>query len=503
MPPKLTLLLAACLTLSGVFAQKKMLRYPFEFTRGDDDAYFLNNAADNTFALVLKDSKKAEYILVDQNFKVLSKVSQDIKNTVFGIKGLKDCTGGTANGHQYHFLYPESKSEFDMETVDFDAKTVSHTKLIDHPKEEKQLASFSDNNVFYSLTTNDKAGTLSISAVDANGTLLQKTVSFPIPEEASRHRDKLSEYLGGLKVMKGDEYPDLSNAVKPAKLFCMPGKLVFVINDGDNPAHLVTLQLPDLTLQEKKIDYSAMVPKEEKGKVYVSSFLKGDHLFSLVLNKKNIRIVVNDAATGAVLKKMEINDDASLDLFADGPITERRLGKRADSKDVTDIKKLIKTFTKGTEGLMVTENKSGQLVITAGTYDLIPIGGGGSSGGYVGGYQQSSMAVTPGITNHGATSTAISVYNPTMYYRPGTPGYTSTDARYYSTTYFKLLVDPAGFKPARGRAPQPVPDQIKDYIEAVGTVKATNQFAIGKNQYYGYYDRDAKSYVVEQIRIIQ
>ncbi|MBS1562953.1 MAG: hypothetical protein JST39_01135, partial [Bacteroidetes bacterium] len=429
--------------------------------------------------------------------------SSDIGSTVFDVKNLKDCTGGTTNGHQYHFVYPESKSEYEMETVDFDSKSVSHKKIIDLPKEEKPLASFSDNNMFYALMTNDKTGALSISTVDANGTLLQKSIPFPIPEEASKHRDKLSEYLGGLKIMKGSEYPDLSNAVKSAKLFTMPDKLVMVINDGDNPAHIVTLSLPGLTLEEKKIDYANLVPKGEKGKVYVSSFLKGDRLFSLILNKKNIRIAVNDVQSGALLNKIEINDDAALDLFADGPLAERRYGKKDDARDITDIKKLIKAFTNGTEGLMVTENKSGQLIVTVGTYDLIPLNTDGSSGGYVGGFQSGSVPVTPTAMNHGATSSATMVWNPTMYYRPGTPGYTTTSARYYNTTYFKILLDPKTYKTARGRVPTPVPDQIKDYIETIDKkAKATNQFAIGKNQYYGYYDRDSKSYVVEQIRLI-
>jgi hypothetical protein len=131
------------------------------------------------------------------------------------------------------------------------------------------------------------------------------------------------------------------------------------------------------------------------------------------------------------------------------------------------------------------------------------MGGGGGGGGYVGGFQQGSMPVTPGITNHGATATATSTWNPNMYYRPGTPGYTTTSARYYNTTYFRLLVDPAKFKTAHGRVPTPATDQIKDYIEAVGKTKASNQFTIGKNQYYGYYDKDALAYVVEQIRIVQ
>ena len=86
--------------------------------------------------------------------------------------------------------------------------------------------------------------------------------------------------------------------------------------------------------------------------------------------------------------------------------------------------------------------------------------------------------------------------------RPGYPSYTSTSARYYTTTYFKMLLDPTTLKTVHGRVPRPVADQIKDYIDDTDKkAKATNQFAIGKNQYYGYYDRDMQEYVIEQIRL--
>jgi hypothetical protein len=509
MPIRSILLFAACFALSSTYAQKRVLSYPFEFeksllSRGDYDTYFLDDPSNNTFSLVFKDNKKVEYVLLDQNFKTVSKISTDRDASVFNTKNLRDCTGGTTNGHQYHFIYPEGDKAYIMETADFDAKTINQKKLIEIPKEEKPLIAFSDNNRFYAFTTNSKAGTLNLSVVNGAGELTQKSLAFPIPEEASKHRDKIDEYLGLVKVMKGGEYPDLSNAVHFAKLFTQPDKLTFVINDGDNPAHIVSISLPDLTLTEKKIDYAALIPKEEKGKVYISSFLKGDRLFSLVLNKKSIRIVVNEVSSGAMLGKIEINDDAALDLFADGPMAERRYGKKTNTKEITDVKKLIKEFNRGTEGLMVSENKAGQLILTVGTYDLIPLNTGGSSGGYSGGWQQGSMSVTPGIANHGATSSAVSVWNPTMYYRPGTPGYTTTNARYYNTTSFKMLLDPKSFKNVRGRVPVSVPDQIKDYMEGVDSkAKATNQFSIGNTQYYGYYDKDAHNYVVEQIRISQ
>jgi hypothetical protein len=222
------------------------------------------------------------------------------------------------------------------------------------------------------------------------------------------------------------------------------------------------------------------------------------------LNKKNIRITVHDLQSGSLLNKYEINEDAGSNLFAETPVAEKRLGKRVDEKQIDDVKKLIKTLTKGSEGLMVTKNKAGQLVLTVGTYDLIPMSSGGGGGGWVGGFQTTSAPTTPGITNHGATTTAVTRWNPNMYYRPGTPSYTTTSARYYTTTHFKLLLDPSTLKVTRGRIPMPVADQIKDYIDGIDSkAKATNQFSIGTEHYYGYYDRDAKWYVIDQIRIIQ
>ncbi len=98
----------------------------------------------------------------------------------------------------------------------------------------------------------------------------------------------------------------------------------------------------------------------------------------------------------------------------------------------------------------------------------------------------------------------VQTWNPNMYYRPGTPSYTTTSARYYTTTYFKLLLDPATLKATKGRLPRPVAEQVKDYMETVDKkAKATNQFAIGKDQFYGYYDSDAKAYVIDQVKIFQ
>ncbi|HEV7621185.1 MAG TPA: hypothetical protein VGO09_05610, partial [Flavisolibacter sp.] len=209
-------------------------------------------------------------------------------------------------------------------------------------------------------------------------------------------------------------------------------------------------------------------------------------------------IAVHDLSTSTLLNKFEITEESGTNLFAKAPVTERRLGKKVNEKDVDDIKKLIKALTKGTEGIMVSENKLGKLIVTVGTYDFIPLSHGGG-GSWAGGFQQTQMTGSPNLASTGST---VYTWNPNMYYRPGLPGYSTTSARYYNTTYFKILLDPSTLKVARGSVPEPMSEQIKDYIETIDIKsKATNQFSIGKDQYYGYYDRDTKSYIIDQVRI--
>lgn len=493
-------LLLVCLTSMLLHAQKRVCSYPFEFEKsflqlGSYEAHFLDNQSQSTFAIILKDNKKAEYALMDKKFKVISKINSAISSTVFN-ENIFVYAGGTSSGNKFNFVY-SGRSDFQMETVDFDSKTISHKKIFELPKAEKAITSFNANNTYYAVAANDKTNELVFYILDENGNLTTRTVPVKIPDGVSRQHNKLSTYLDKLHVVKHDEEPDFSQAIVSAKLFTHPDHFELVVNDEGQPTHLLNIQLPSFNAQEKFIAYDGVLPAGDKGNVYISSYEKNGKLFSLLLNKKNIRLAVHDLQSGSLQNKLEINDDANFSLFAQAPVTERRYGKKDDAKDVTELKKLIKALTKGTEGVMVYENKTGQLVVTIGTYDLIPVSSGGS-GGWQGGFEKTTI----GNTSNGPI-TAMT-WNPNMYYRPGAPSYTTTSARYYTTTYFKLLLDPATLKPARGRVPQPVAEQVKDYIEGVDSkAKATNQFAMGKDQFYGYYDRDTKAYVIDQIRIIQ
>lgn len=510
---KLLTTVAIALLPFVVVAQKTVLSLPFEFEKkllasSDYDAYFLDNRSDSIVSIILKDNRKVQYVQLDKNFKVLSKIDMDIDATVFK-EDISDYRGGTARGNLFNFIYEEKEKKsfsrqvtiFQQETVDYKTKTIKHSSLFEIPRAETVVSSFSDNNNFYTITADDKAKELVFYIVNETGSLKQQRLPFTVPDNAGKNRDKLSEYLNGLRVFKSNEEPDLSSAVSPAKLFCEPGSLALVINETGHPVHLVTIQLSDFKTKENFINLDEF-KKEEKEKIYINSFRKGTELFSLIVNKKGIQVAVHNAVTGKLITKQEINEESDFGIFAQPPVAEAHMGKTSDQRDVNDMKRLLKQFNRGTEGIMVTRNEKGQYIVTIGTYDLVTLRTGGSSGGYTGGYTPSSMAVTPGITNHGATRSGVMTYDPHKYYRPGAPALSSTNALYYTSTYFRLLLDGTAYKQVKGKAPMPAADQIKEYLRGSNLkAKATNQFAIGAKQYYGYYDKDAKSYVIEEIRL--
>src|SRR5580698_6680644 len=91
------------LAVSENFAQRTVLSYPFEFEKSflqksDYDAYFLDNKQGQSFAFILKDNKKADYVLADKGFKVISKFSKKTEETIFSHDQEK-YLGGTASNN--------------------------------------------------------------------------------------------------------------------------------------------------------------------------------------------------------------------------------------------------------------------------------------------------------------------------------------------------------------------------------------------------------------------
>jgi hypothetical protein len=498
MKPLIILLALVSLSMLTSHAQKTVLTYPFQFeksfmAKGQYDCYFLNSAADSSFALILKDNKKVEYIHLNRSFKVIDKVSEPINSTVLD-QPAAYYLGGTVKGGEYHFVY-QVKSAYMMETVDFNAKTVRDSKLFEQAESVKPVASFSDDNTYFSLGADDKSSELVLRLVNGDGQLIQKSIPFAAPEGFERNRFKLSGYLNNRKVITSSAVPDLDAAEVPFKLISQPGKLTFVTNMV-HKVHIFSINLADFSTQDDNLDYGDLIGNGGRREENSNSYLLGNILYSVIGDKKTLRIAAHDLATNTLLAKYEFDEQSGSEQLAQPPVKEARYGGKLRSEDAS-IKRIIKDFlnSDGNLAIMVSRTKSGQVLLTAGTYGHIFMGGGGAMPQYRGGFDHSSTTNIPNIG-------PVPNFNPYLYTVPGTPTLGTTSARTYFTTHFSMLLDSASLKAEKGRVPVATSDQIKDYLDDRNKKsKATNQFAIGNKQYYGYYDGDSQAYVIEEISI--
>jgi hypothetical protein len=489
--------LAFASLLPAARAQKKVLTYPFQFeksflAKGQYSTYFLDNPDDDAFSLILKDNKKAEYVWLGKDFHPIAKVSSPIENTLLDNQKHK-YIGGTAKGAAYHFIY-QSGTEFDMETVDYNAHTVSDKKILDLPRSEKVLASFSDYNVYYCLATDDKADNLVIYTVNSDGALTRREIAFPIPPTL---KSRLTEYLRDLTVLKSAEEPELGSAAHINKLFSRRGQLVFVLNVRLLDVRVFSIDTRDFSVRDNDFDETALLGPQEKGGPVVMSFLKDSTLYSFALGK-TVRVGIQRLPGGEVINKFEFFDDAAFSSFAGTPLRETRYIRQVETKDLDTWKKFFKTLKEnGLAVCMVSLTGNGDLLFTGGAFMHLTYST-GSNSHYMGGFDHTN---TTNIPNIGPVPT----YNPYMYRVPGGPsfaGASSPPGMYYMSTHFDLLLDPVTLKTVKGQPRRPVVEQIRDYMYAEDRrAKAPNQFAIGNNQYYGYYDQDAQQYVIEQIPI--
>jgi hypothetical protein len=350
-------------------AQKRVLSYPFKLgktalKRDLSDAHFFVDNSLDVVSFIIHDDKRADYVLTDQNLKIKRSFSVPLDQTIFQ-DGKEEYLGGSAlpGSDVFNFVYKVSpkkdlfasgKDYYRVETVNFKENTITQKELLQIPSEEKMVASYSDYGEYFAITANDRTSELIIHKLAGNGEVFTKNLAFPIPPGKGKSRDKLSEYLKDTRLIKEDEETEMETAGQSSKLFSSKNDLRFIINDNASPTQIATIDKIAFTLTSKFSDLSSLYTEKENN--YVNAYQADDKLFSLLLNKKGVEVIVSDLKDGSILKQQAITAENMNKVLSVLPTYEERKGDKKKEEDIDSYGELIKRFTKGTDGLMVVKN---------------------------------------------------------------------------------------------------------------------------------------------------
>lgn len=345
-------------------AQTNALTYSFHFSKKDGPditkgVYVMADNSSPNAAIVFQDNDHADYLLVDSNFKLISKFSLVGGQTLFNydpnIDDKLHYVGATSNGPNYTFIYRYGTPAngiygYRMETVYFNSKSVVQKQLLKVPSTEVIVAEVSDHNNFYLFTAVDAYSSIKVYRLSGDGTLKEKQIRLP------------------------DGIKGLDLAVKNVKIFPSKDVITLLFTNGNNLLN-VSINSFDLSATSHQADF----PAAEDGKNYVADlFLLDNKIFLLHKSAKNIGLLLT-MEDGKPLAETII-DENNYDQIAGstGTYVEISNNKLKD-KSVDGFNAMKKALEKGNAIITVEKTRSNQYLVSIGSYNGTSETGSGTS----------------------------------------------------------------------------------------------------------------------------
>lgn len=446
-------------------AQKVLLKYPITFAKGNfhnNNKTFLS-PLENNIAIAIYDSKKADYILTDENFKIISNFSLPKSQTSFAVGEVELL--GSSDGNQrnvvnmvykinkdYRNGFIKEKYTYQTETVDFENKKISISKFVELPAKEKYLLSFTDENQFYFLTVNDDINEIIFYSLNKNGTAERNSV--PVSPVSSKKQDQLSNYLSELKYINAKKEPSVEIGYSPAKIIGGSDRFLLSVI-GDDALRLIEIDKKTF----KAIDKNIISIKGENVGVYKKL------LFHLNLDTDNVTVAVADM-DGNSLKTITIDEAGYSNIFNEVFFTKREYDVKK-VEQVDNWKQFKKLLKKGDRGIIVRKTDYGYILLVG-----------------------SRDPIVRGSAAFNTTGSAAGTF--------------STGAAYTKPYYYKsvtgVILLGEDFQPMNKKGEISQSEQLNDvYFNTASRLRTQFQFK-GK-EYIGYYDEGDDAYFIQSIKI--
>ncbi|MFY0482295.1 hypothetical protein ACI6PS_06770 [Flavobacterium sp. PLA-1-15] len=370
--------------------------------KGRKDVFAIVNEADKKTALFFIDKTSLKVSQFNENMQLIDSLGIN-----FSKKEVNDIIGHSLSKNQYFIYWTGSNSkEIVAQCFDFEAKkTLSHTIPFDKGK-EKIINQFTQNNIFYIITTTRSSNVLNIYKF-VDGKLEKNTadgteLKFFSDGKLTTFWDMYTEssgmvYRDGLRNISAETTPSLVLSTHKKKTYSIDNKLVFTFDINNNFTQMLTLDLSNFKLSQKL--YTKPYTKKDDFQTYDSnSFLINNHLIQIKTSPTVLYLSVKD---------LEGNEIKSIKQEQDTPVAFKNSEIIQEDGSIKDQKILEKSnqFIRKTNNL----NPSISGFFKDGKYHLV-IGGvsypkqdavmlGGLIGGFTGALIASAFSSNYSVDN--------------------------------------------------------------------------------------------------------
>ena len=470
-------------------AQKTVLASPMDLAvtakTSTCESFILPDERTAKTTIVLKGSDKVEYLLVNKNFEIESKVQpkNGLVNTIFG-KEYEKYLAGVTNNLGVCFYYMIDRNHFYMEIVDFANGSIINKSLFDKPDDEKNIEWFTCQDRFYLLAVNEKKGELVLYVVDENGMVSHKNISVDLN---GYNPDKLTvrEYFSYSHVFYPKQETELIEATELTKIYPYPGRIIMIVGNFKEPPHVWTIDMQTYNVTKRKMDFSDFSGfGDKKGKFFNNTYLYGDNLFVVNSSKQKIEIGVLDFNTGKLLRKHEIDETSKIQ-FVETPIEITTKGRFTKKNVINSNRELIKELFKGSNGIAVARNANGEIILTCGVYDK----GVGVSG-------DPEVVRQSFFAGMHSADPLVRSYSNSFYLGSHREKFYS----YTRTVNFKILLDSSEFKLVASNGKLSTIEKINNCLKSLpGEIQAINTFRISNKYYLSYYSPTERTFFVKEM----
>jgi len=462
---KKLLLLIALSSFAIVSAQTKLVSHHLELKKPKDSQLLLNAVNTDTHEVYTIAADKENTTVLKFNSALFYSDSLSVKRPD---KEYTFMVGYSFEKNKDPFIYWASEDMKKILAVQYNftnrnAQMAIYTLPL---SDESIIATFSKNNTFYILSSDDKEEKLQLY-VFKNGIMERKTLDFE-PFNFVTKNGKSTTFnaiLEGypIQLIETEMFNPLTACVQKTKVYLTEKKIVLTFDHNPKETQIFETDLNTYETKEKKIAQ----PEMKGTDVQANSFFNNDKLYQLKLTDIEMAFYIKDINSGEVLKDEIITENDTI-TFKNSPLYSQTGSQRP--KELKNTKKFMNRLSGSDIGLSVYNLNDNLLLTIGGARDVANAG-------------MIALGVAAGVGGIIA----------------GTNGDISgmLDSSTLQTNYYENIVD-RNFQTIKDRPGPLAVDFISQFMEEQDTISLQNTFMYKNFYVIGYYDSKAKEYVMRK-----